>query len=403
MCHAEAAVKFKDFINGFNNFREKYLMHSKRKKIISEVGQVVIKVGTRLLTDTAVIPSLIKQISFLRERNIRVLLVSSGAVGMGLKTTGMKKRSNKLSEVQALAALGQSRLVALYDKECVKYGFHAAQMLLSAEDLRNRKRHINAMNCIHSLWALGHLPIINENDSVSVDELKLGDNDTLAAMLAVMTRSDLTILLTTVDGLRAVDQSGALAERIPEVSVITSDMRKLAKGTDGNAFSIGGMKTKIKAAEMITNAGEYMIIADGREEDIVRRIFNGDDVGTLFLPVTDKRMHSKKRWLNFFSKASGDIIVDEGAAKAVSGSGCSLLPSGITGINGRFSRGDTVNIVTEDGDVIAKGLTNYSSSELHKIAGRQTADINSILGAGADRSEERRVGKECRSRWSPYH
>ena len=355
-----------------------------RRQIIKDAKQIVIKVGTRLLTDNSLIPSIIRQIAHLREAGYRVMLVSSGAVGVGMKTMGLEKRPSRISAVQALAAVGQSALMTLYEKECKKYGFHAAQMLLTKEDLGDRNRHLNVLNCIHSLWNHGNLPVINENDSVSVDEIKLGDNDTLAAMLAIMTRSDLTILLTTVNGLHSVDNAGHLSERIPLVSEITKEMKKSATGTDDSSLSIGGMITKLKAAEMITSAGESMLIADGREENIIDRIAAGEDVGTLFLPTSAKQMQSKKRWLSFFSKISGDLVIDAGAVNAIMKNGRSLLPSGIVEVSGSFKRGDTVTVSDTNGGVIAKGLVNFSSRELKKVNGEKSCEMRRILGAVDD-------------------
>ena len=353
-----------------------------REQIIKDAKQIVIKVGTRLLTDSSLIPTVVRQIATLRERGCRVMLVSSGAVGIGMKRMGLKKRPSQLSAIQALAAVGQSALMSLYEKECLKYGFHAAQMLLTAEDLRDRDRHLNVLNCINSLWTQGNLPVINENDSVSIEEIKFGDNDTLAAMLAIMTRSDLTILLTTVDGLHSVDSTGKLDKRIPLVSEITDEMKKSATGTDDSSLSIGGMITKLKAGEMISSAGEYMLIADGREKNIIDRIFNCDDVGTLFLPTVTKQMQSKKRWLSFFSKTSGSLIIDEGAVKAITEKGGSLLPSGIIEFKGKFLRGDTVTVVDRKGEVIAKGVTSFSSDDLVQILGEKSCGIRKILGSG---------------------
>ena len=353
----------------------------RREQIIKDAKQIVIKVGTRLLTDSSLIPAIIRQIAVLRENGYRVMLVSSGAVGVGMKRMGLEKRPSAIAAVQALAAVGQSALMSLYEKECLKYGFHAGQMLLTAEDLSNRNRHLNVLNCINSLWSQGNLPIVNENDSVSIDEIKFGDNDTLAAMLAIMTRSDLTVLLTTVDGLHSVDSFGELDERIPLVTEITDKMKESASGTDDASLSIGGMITKLRAAEMITSAGEYMLIADGRDKNIIERIFNCDDVGTLFLPTSEKQMQSKKRWLNFFSKTSGSLVIDDGAVKAITEKGSSLLPSGIIEFSGDFLRGDTVNIVDCNGELIAKGLTSFSSDDLAQIIGEKSCGIRRILGS----------------------
>jgi glutamate 5-kinase len=370
---------------GYNSMKEKI---AQRDKIIKSAKRIVIKVGTRLLTDSSLISPLVKQIAELKERGLRVILISSGAVGIGMKTLELMKRPAKLSSIQALAAIGQSKLMSIYERECAKYGFHAAQLLLTAEDLNDRERHLNVMNCINSLWNQGNLPIINENDSVSIDELKLGDNDTLAGLLAVMTRCDLTILLTTVDGLHTVSK-GKLDKRVSLVTGITDEMKESAKGTDDSVFSIGGMTTKLSAAEVVTVAGEALIIADGRNIDTIDRIFKCEDIGTLFIPLTQKQMRSKQRWLNFFSRASGRIIVDEGAENAILKKGRSLLPSGIAEVESVFSRGDTVNICNSRRKIIAKGLSSYSSEDLIKIIGKQSGDIVRILGSGDDEAVHR--------------
>ncbi len=348
-----------------------------RKKIIKDSKRVVVKVGTRLLTDKSRIPVLIKQIVRLRERGYDVLLVSSGAVGIGMKTMKLKKRPSKLSSIQALAAVGQNKLMAVYEAECRKHGFHAGQLLLTASDLQSRERHLNVLNCVNSLWAQGVLPILNENDSVSVDELKFGDNDVLAGLIAAMTRSELTIILTTVDGFHEM-KGEKLGDRISVVGSITDELRAWSSGTDGNAFSIGGMISKIKAAEIVTAAGENLWIADGREPDIIDRILDGEDVGTVFLPK-EKKAQSRKRWIGIFSKTSGKLKIDDGAVKALSKNGKSLLPSGLISMEGSFKRGDTVDICDSKRRLIARGLTNYSSEDCLKIAGLQSSEIAGIL------------------------
>ena len=354
-----------------------------RKNILSKVDKVVIKVGTRLLVDDSFTKNLVAQIAYLRNKGINVILVSSGAVGTGMNILKITKRPSRLSDIQALAAIGQSYLMSQYNKYCTKYGFHAAQLLLTADDLRNRERHVNIMNCINSLWANGNLPIINEDDSVSVDELKVGDNDTLAAFVAVMTRTSLTILLTTVDGLYT-RLNGQLHERISIVNSISETMKVDAMGTDDSAMSVGGMITKLTAAEMVTSAGDSLIIADGRKDNILKQIFNYNDTGTLFVSMLGKNISARKRWLTFFSRSCGKILVDSGAKNAIMNSGCSLLPSGINSIEGSFTRGDTVKICNHSGKPFAKGLSNYSNSELNKIIGCNTGDISGILGAGDD-------------------
>ena len=299
-----------------------------RKRLVGSCKRVVIKAGTRLLVDAAALARLVEQIKTVRDSGIQVILVSSGAVGTGMKSLGLKKRPKHLSDVQALAAIGQIHLMALYDEECRKHGFQASQILLTAEDLRSRGRHLNALNCLESLLAMNILPIINENDPVSVAELKFGDNDMLAAQVASMTRSDLAIILTTVDGLKKPLPDGTLGERISVVHGVSDEIRGMARGTDDASLSIGGMASKLKCADILNSAGECLWIADGRDASIIQQIFNGEDVGTVFLPDHGK-IESKKRWLSTFAKAIGIIQVDDGAAKALLEKGSSLLPSGI--------------------------------------------------------------------------
>jgi glutamate 5-kinase len=352
-----------------------------RSKILNKVNQVVIKVGTRLLAQPEFIKELIEQIVFLRTAGKNVILVSSGAVGTGMNILKLQKRPGRLSDIQALAAIGQSRLMAEYEQHCRAHGFHAAQLLLTADDLRNRERHVNIMNCINSLWAQGNLPIINENDSVSINEIKFGDNDTLAALAAVMTRCELTILLTTVDGLYSV-KDGRLDERISVVEKMSDSIKANASGTDDASMSIGGMTTKLLAAEIVATAGQALVIADGRENNVIKRIFNCEDTGTLFMPGSKRALSARKRWLTFFSRSAGKLFVDNGARRALVDKGCSLLPSGIKKIEGAFNRGATVKILDLSGVVLAKGLTNYSSDDIIKISGHKTAEINSIIGPG---------------------
>ncbi len=329
------------------------------------------------------IPQLISGIHALREKGYKVLLVSSGAVGTGMKQLQMKKRPRKLSQVQALAAIGQCHLMAMYDEVCRKFGFNSAQLLLTANDVRERERHLNIMNCIEALLDCGTLPIINENDSVSISELKFGDNDILSAMLATMTRAELTVILTTEQGLRARNADGSLGERISVVNKITDTLKESAQGTDNKDFSIGGMISKLRAAEMVTGAGEHLWIADGRIPDILQKIADGQDVGTLFVPAR-KQMVSRKRWIRFFARCSGRLVIDDGAVEALRSKGRSLLPSGVKAVEGTFKRGDTLEIVNAEGAVIARGLTNFGSADCAKLVGCQSKDIARILRRDAD-------------------
>lgn len=357
---------------------------NERKNIISSCERIVLKVGTRLLTDERRIPVLAGAIAALRALKKKIILVSSGAVGLGMKELGLEKRPVRLARIQAMAALGQSRLMGSYAAECGKYGFKVAQLLLTADDLRNRGRHLNVLNCIHSLWQEDILPIVNENDSVSIDELKFGDNDVLAALLAAMTRSELTVILTTEDGLRYRNADGSLGERISEVAKLDAKVKGMAKGTDNSHFSIGGMSSKLKAAEIVTSAGEYLWIADGREDDILERIFKSKDVGTLFIPGKNSQMQSRKRWIKFFSRCDGTLVIDDGAVKALLEKGRSLLPSGIVEVKGAFKRGSTLEITDLNGRVVARGLSNFNNRECEKIAGMRSEQATEALGRSID-------------------
>ncbi len=353
---------------------------AERQKALRCCSALVVKVGTRLLTDASRISPLISQIAWIKkEKGKDVLLVSSGAVGLGMKALGLESRPRSVPEIQALAAVGQSRLMSLYEAECRKHGFHAAQLLLTAGDIRDRERHMNVMNCVRTLWGRGILPVINENDSVSVDELKFGDNDRLAALIAVMMRAGLTVILTSVDGLHS-RKDGGFDKRISTVRSITGEIRGMAAGTDDGELSIGGMASKLNAAEIISSAGEYLWIADGRDPESLVKIFRGEDVGTLFLPRSEKQMRSHKRWLSFFSKPAGTVAIDAGAARAVVERGKSLLPSGIREVKGKFARGATVLICDESGTALAKGLSNYSSDEMKLIAGHRSEKIADLIG-----------------------
>lgn len=356
-----------------------------RKNVLKNCRQIVVKAGTRLLTSSEQIARLVDEIAYLRKNNFRVMLVTSGAVGMGMKVLGLTKRPRKLAEVQALAAVGQGKLMEIYERECARHGIKSAQLLLTASDLRSRTRYLNVMNCINALWENDVLPIVNENDSVSVDELKFGDNDILSAMLGSLTGSQLTVILTTESGLRERDAEGKLAGRISVVEKLSDSIRAMAQGTDNAEFSIGGMTSKLRAANLLMNAGSHLWIADGRESNVLHDIADGKDIGTLFVPKMHK-IHSKKLWIGFFAKCAGRLLVDDGAADALISKGRSLLPSGVIASAGRFKRGDTVEIVraSESNRVIARGLVNFDSDECGMIILHKSGEIAEILKRDAD-------------------
>lgn len=354
-----------------------------RQAALSASKQVIIKAGTRLLIDRDSIARLVDGVAAIRATGRKVLLVTSGAVGMGMETLGIKSRPRDLARIQALAAVGQSALMEIYSKECKRHGFSAAQLLLTAADLRQRSRYLNVMNCVNALWESGVLPIVNENDSVSVDELKFGDNDTLAGLLGSLTGSELTILLTTVDGLKKRDENGKLSDRISVVSKLTDEILSLAGGTDDSKFSIGGMESKLRAANIVTSAGGYLWIADGREPDTIAKLLAGEDTGTLFLPK-GSRMSGHKRWFTFFSRVSGRLTVDSGAENAVKNAGKSLLPAGVIGVAGDFKRGDTVEIAGVNGKPFARGLVNFSAGECLKLCGCKSDAVHAAMGSDCE-------------------
>lgn len=365
-----------------------YQDSGERRKVVSNTYKVVVKVGTKLLTGdkhaskAERIQQLVEAVAALRERGMDVILVSSGAIGAGMTVLGTGKRPRQLPHLQSFAAVGQCRLMYLYETACEKFGWHSAQILLTEADVKSKERHLNVTSCLNALLAKGVLPVINENDSVSVDEIKFGDNDTLAAMVAVMVKADLTILLTTVDGLQEF-KDGRLGKRLSVVRELSPEIRNMARDTADPNFSVGGMSSKVQAADSVMRAGEALWIANGENFDIVNSIIACEDVGTVFVPRTATPMRGQQRYLAFFSGCEGDIVVDRGAARALQKEGRSLLPKGITGLKGDFQRGDTVRIITDKSIEIARGTSNYDAGEVGKIKGAHSKDLPSILGRSA--------------------
>ncbi len=353
-----------------------------RKELASRSKRIVIKLGTRTLTgsdnllERPQIKQLVLQICELVKRKIEVVLVSSGAVGAGMGVLQIKSRPGLLPKLQATAAIGQSQLMKVYDSFFRLKEIISAQILLTAEDLNNRARYLNVRNTLSALLKYRVIPIINENDSVSVDEIKFGDNDTLASLVATLIDADLLIILSDINGLY-VDRD-APDKIVSMVETIGPRIEKLAVGSDA-ALGVGGMKTKLQAAKTVTTSGIPMIIANGRSKDVLLRIFNGDKAGTLFLAVKDK-MVARKRWIAYSAISRGEIKVDNGARDALVQRGKSLLASGIVEVKGNFKTGDIVKILNEQGREFARGVVNYSREELSKIKGLKTSQIKSGLG-----------------------
>jgi len=355
----------------------------KRKELIKNAKCVVIKIGTYVLTSNtglnrARISNIATEIAELRKQNIRVIIVSSGAIGAGMKALGIKKHSLTISKKQAIAAVGQNKLMHTYEEIFKKRGYHTAQILLTRDDFKSRLRYLNIRNTIMELFKENVIPIVNENDTIATDEIKFGDNDTISALVANLLNADLLIMLSNIDGLFTVDpKKSKQASLISEVDKIRSEIESYASDSKTGA---GGMLTKITAAKMGTQSGVTVIIANGLKKNTLSRIMNGEKVGTIFLPKIDKRKTGRKKWIAFAHYIRGTIIVDEGAKQVLINKGKSLLSTGIIASKGKYSIGDVVGIADTGGSEFARGLVNYSDKDVEKIKGNKTSRIEDILG-----------------------
>ena len=355
-----------------------------RATLIGSAHRVVVKVGSKVLSDAGghisekVIGELARQIAGLCRQGKEIILVTSGAISAGMARMGLSQRPKLLPQLQAAAAVGQSHLMNLYAVQFRAQGIEIAQILLTADDLKVRHRHLNARNTIIALIEKRIVPVINENDTVSTDEIKFGDNDNLSALVANLVKADLLIILTDTAGLMTVDPKKGGGELIREVPCMSPEIEALARGA-GSARGTGGMASKLKAVKMVVSSGEAAVVADGREKDILGRLFTGEQVGTFFHPQGG-RLRGRKRWIAFFIKPRGKIVVDDGAAAALLDRGTSLLPTGVKDVLGDFKSGDKVSIVTLQAREIARGLTNYAAEDLRKIKGVKTGEIQAVLG-----------------------
>lgn len=357
-----------------------------RQEIAASAKLVIVKVGTRVVTTTdgkldhQRIETLAEELSELIAQDRRVVLVSSGAVGAGLGRLGLDRRPNDLAKLQAIAAVGQAYLIEAYDRTFRRHGHHAAQVLLTADDLDNRTRYLNVRNTILSLLEYGAVPVINENDTVAVDELAtaFGDNDRLAAMVTNLIRAPLMVILSDVDGLYDGDPASEQSRILPVVTrldeTVMSYVRDKASGV-----SKGGMASKLEAARIATLAGENVVIANGHRPGVLRQVMAGENVGTLIL-ARGKSISPWKRWIGFSARRSGRLLIDAGAERAICGQGRSLLPAGITEVSGTFEKGDIVSLCDGQGGELARGLTNYPSAEIAKIKGLRSQQIAQVLG-----------------------
>ena len=352
---------------------------------LATAKRVVVKIGSSLLTnagaglDRAAIADWVRQIAQLRKRGIAVLVVSSGAIAEGMKRLGWSKRPHAVNELQAAAAVGQMGLVQMWESCFAEEGLHTAQVLLTHEDLGDRKRYLNARTTLKSLVALGVVPVINENDTVVVDEIRFGDNDTLGALVTNLIEADALVILTDQKGLYSADPRRApAAELIARGSAGDTALEAMAGGT-GSHLGSGGMLTKVQAAKRAARSGAHTVIAWGREPDVLSRLFAGEAIGTLLTAATAP-VTARKQWLADHLKPSGRITLDPGAVKALVSDGKSLLAIGATAVEGHFERGEVVSVAGPDGREIARGLVNYGAAETARILRKPTAEIEAILG-----------------------
>lgn len=353
------------------------------RECISNVKRIVVKIGSSTISDDlrineAALDGLVHDLATVKQQGIEVILVTSGAIAAGLPYLGLSTRPQTLPGLQAAAAVGQIRLMTAYAERFQHYGQCPAQLLLTQDDFSDRKRYTRMNDALHTLLQLGTIPIINENDCVAVDEIKVGDNDTLSAYVTNLAQADLLIILSDQQGFFTADpRHNPDVELIHTVKDISNEIWQAA-GKAGTESGTGGMITKLRAAEIVTASGEMMIIAYGREPLVVTRLLKGELLGTLFLPNT--RISGRKRWIAYSRPPKGYLIIDNGARTALIQGGKSLLPAGIQRVEGHFNYSDTVSCFAENGVEIARGLINYNSTETLKLAGKQTQDIEDILG-----------------------
>lgn len=345
----------------------------------------VIKVGSSLVTDNgrvlnlAAIDHWADQIAALQKLGKEIVLVSSGAVAEGMRRLGWKKRPHALHELQAAAAVGQMGLVQAYESSFQRHNIHTAQILLTHEEIKNRQQYLNAKSTLRTLITLGVIPVINENDTVATEEIKLGDNDNLAAMVANLVEADLLVILTDQEGLYDKDpRTHKDAQLIRRTSADDQGLDAMAGGSPGE-FGRGGMVTKIQAARRAARSGTMTIIASGRQDKVLQCLAQGDGLGTLLIPE-QKPLAARKQWLAGQLQVRGKLVLDQGAVKVLRTEGKSLLPVGVKLVEGDFRRGDLVVCVGPDGSEVARGLVNYDALETARIMGKATREIESILG-----------------------
>jgi len=347
---------------------------------------LVVKVGTAILSraegglNRPRIRQLAEELAVLQSKGHHVVLVTSGAIGAGMDRFGWKTRPTELRDKQAAAAVGQVALMEAYESAFGAFNIAVGQMLLTRTDLEDRARYLNARNTLAALLERNVVPIINENDTVATEEIQFGDNDQLAAQVAVKVEADTLFLLTDVDGL--LEGFGREAKLLPEVFQITPEIESLVKGGAGSKKSVGGMGSKITAAKMAMASGVEVWIASGRRAGVIRDILEGKGLGTRFQPLRE-RLDARRRWLAFGKRVKGTLVLDDGAVQALLRKHGSLLPSGILRVEGDFAAGDTVKLLSKAGTEVARGSVNHAAADIEKIKGRKTAELEKLLGRAA--------------------
>lgn len=360
--------------------------HPSKRALPGNIKRIVIKVGSQILTasddqslDSSFMEALAAQIAAARQQGLEILLVSSGAIAAGRGALGLSHRPKTIPQKQAAAAIGQSRLMRAYEDAFATHGINVAQLLLTRGDLADRTRHLNARATLETLLECGVVPIINENDTVAVEEIKFGDNDNLSALVTSLVDAGLLIILTDIDGLYDADpRQHPEATLIPLVKTVTKEL-ELAAGGSGSTVGTGGMVTKLAAAKKAGKSGAATLIVNGRTPEVILRAIRGDETGTLVLPSRES-LTRRKHWIAFTLRPQGRLTVDAGAARVLRKDGRSLLPSGIVAVEGEFERGACVRICEQSGTEFARGLVDYASSEAARLAGCNSARIEEILG-----------------------
>lgn len=356
------------------------------REALKKAKRIVIKVGTSTITyangkrNFSQIDRLAREISDLQNQGKEMILVTSGAVAVGVDRMGLPGKPKTIPGKQAAAAVGQGVLMHTYEKFFADYGQIVAQVLITKTEAIDRHRYTNTRNTFMELMRQRVIPIVNENDVVALDELKIGDNDNMSALVAGIVDADLVIILSDVDGLYTANpQTHPDAVIVPEVAAITPEIEASAGGV-GSARGTGGMATKIQAAKAATSSGIHLVIASGTEKNAITRVLQGEELGTLFVS-RENRLQFRKRWLAFGAKIAGSIVVDDGCAKAIrKAGGCSILPAGVFAVQGEFLPGSTVSVIDKDAHELARGLVHYSSAELEQIKGCNSGEIANILG-----------------------